>query len=793
MFRNYLKIAVRNLLKHKGYSFINIAGLAIGLACCFLIVLYVQHELSFDHFHERAARIYRLLHAPKDDPSSRSAISASGYAPHLLTDFPEIEEAVRFFLHSGPANLKYGSEARTVDGFVFADGSVFEIFSFRLRHGDPASALQAPYCVVLTAKSSQEWFGKENPIGKVITYLRGNQKIDLQVTGVLENVPSTSHLQFDYLTSFSTLPAFMGENALAEYTNFNYYTYLLLRAGVTSDQITARSVDFLRKHRDEETAAGTLLLLQPMADIHLTTNVRWDIGGNSDPRYLYIFAGVAALILFIAGINFVNLSTARAAMRAKEVGVRKAVGAFRRQLIVQLFSESILASLLAMVLALLLLSELAPFLSGVLGRDIEFNLFKNVPLLLMLIGIGLFAGVLAGIYPALVLSAFNPTTVLKGLVTRGVKGAKLRKGLIVAQFGISVFLLIVMGSVYKQINYMRSRDLGFDREQVVVVGLSGSVKDHFDAFRSNLLNNSNIQNVALGTLPGRVGTSRGYNWPGKEEKDSRSFYTMFVDPHMLETLGIELVAGRNFSDAIPTDATNAYLLNETAVRELGWQEAVGKPFRVWDEEMGEVIGEVKDFHFRSLHNKIEPLVLDIKREWSWNAAMRLGGGDIGPTLSYIEQQWKALDPEVPFNYFFLDADFDRLYRSEERLGRLFSGFTVLAVFVACLGLFGLAAFATEQRSKEIGIRKVLGASVPDILFLFSTEFTRLVLFAIVVASPFAYLAILSWLENFAYRIDPGITQFALSSGLVLLVAILTVSYQALKAALANPVKSLRYE
>jgi putative ABC transport system permease protein len=793
MFQNYLKIAVRNLLKHKGYSFINIVGLAIGLSCCFLIVLFVRHELRFDRFHEKSERIYRLLHASKDDPNARSAISASAYAPHMLADFPEIEQAVRFFTNAGPANLKVGSEARTVDNFVFADGSVFDVFTFPLRLGDPASALQAPNTVVLTEASAREWFGEENPVGKVITYLRGNQKFDLQVTGVLENIPSTSHLQFDYLVSFTTIPPFMGENALAEYINFNYYTYFLLRDNIAPEQITARSTEFIRKHRGEDDAQQTLLVLQPITDIHLTTDVRWDVGSNSDPRYLYIFGGVAALILIIAAINFVNLSTARAAMRAKEVGVRKAVGAYRRQLILQLFCESVLASLLAMVLALALLLELAPLARNVLGRNIDFNFISNLPVLLLLLSIGLFTGVLAGIYPALVLSAFNPATVLKGLVTRGVKGAKLRKGLIVAQFGISVFLLIVMVSVYQQLNYMRTRDLGFDKEQVVVVRLSGPVKEHFDAFRNGLLSNSNIQNVALGTLPGRVGTSRGYNWPGKEEQESRSFYTMFVDQNMAKTLGLELAAGRDFSDAITTDATNAYLLNETAVRELGWENPVGRPFKVWDEEMGEVIGVVKDFHFRSLHNKIDPLVLDIKREWSWNAAVRIGAGDVQSTLSFIGDKWKALDPEVPFDYFFLDADFDRLYRSEQRLGQLFSGFTVLAIFVACLGLFGLAAFATEQRSKEIGIRKVLGATVQDILVLFSTEFTRLVILAIVVASPFAYLALRSWLENFAYRIDPGVTQFVLSSALVLLVAILTVSYQALKAALANPVKSLRYE
>ncbi|NIR50337.1 FtsX-like permease family protein [candidate division KSB1 bacterium] len=793
MWRNYLKIAIRNLAKYKGYSLINICGLAIGLACCFLIVLYVQHELSYDEFHEHAPRIYRLLHVSVQDPSARSALSASAYAPHLVNEFPEIEHAVRFFTTINRASLKHGAEARTVGGFVFADGSVFDVFSFRLLRGHPETALSAPNSMVLTEEAAKSWFGDEDAIGKTITYLRGDTEQNLQVTGILEKVPAHSHLQFDYLVSFSSIKPFMGEDALEEYTNFNYYTYVLLPEGVSPQELAPRFADFLRKYRGDNTAESVTLALQPLTDIHLTTDIRWDVGSNNDTRYLYIFSVVALFILLIASINFVNLSTARAALRAKEVGVRKVVGAHRHQLILQLFGESIFACVIAMLLALGLLQLSAPVVGNMIGQEFNVDLFGNLTLLLMLAGIGLLSGIVAGVYPALVLSAFNPSAVLKESMTRGAKGAKLRKGLIIAQFSISVVLLVAMVTVYNQLQYMKNRNLGFDKERVLMVSLSGPVKEHFETFRSKLVEHINIQKVALGTVPGRVGTSRGYKWPGDKEEESTGFYTMFVDPYSVEALGLQIVQGRDFSEKIPTDVTNAYILNEAAVRELEWDNSVGKPFRVWDEEMGQVIGVVKDFHFKSLHHKIEPLVLDIKPEWSWTAVIRTAPGNIGSTLDIIKKQWQEFEAELPFNYRFLDADFERLYRSEERLGRLFSGFTFLAIFVACLGLFGLAAFMAEQRTKEIGIRKVLGASVRDILLLLSKEFTQLVLVAFMVAIPFAYYAMKSWLQNFAYRVTLDATPFVLCGLLVLVIALLTVSSQAFKAALSNPAKSLRYE
>jgi putative ABC transport system permease protein len=793
MFRNYFKLAVRNLLKHKGYSFINIAGLAIGLACCFFMVIFVWHELSYDRFHEKSPRIYRLLFAFAQNPEQRFATTGSGFAPHLLNEFPEIEQAVRFFPDWRDATLRYGAEVRNVSGFVFVDSSVFHVFSFRLRRGNPATALQKPNTVVLTSRAARAWFGDADPIGQIMVHVRGMLKLNLEVTGILEEVPGNSHLQFDYLVSFPTIGAFMGENALAEYTNFNFYTYLLLREGATPEQMTPRFPDFLRKYLDEETASQLALLLQPLRETHLTTNVRGDIGAKTDPRYLYIFSAVGLFILLIAAVNFVNLATARSAQRAKEIGVRKIVGAARRQLVAQMFGESIFASVIAMLLALGTLETFVPKLATLIGSEIAFSLFDNYTLSFLLMGIALLTGLAAGVYPAMLLSAFEPITVLKGLPTRGVEGLRFRKALIIAQFSISVFLLIAMMTVYRQLHFMKWHDLGFHREQVVLVDLSGPVMKHYQAFRANLLSHPQIQKVTISAFPGRPIPKRGYVWPGKEKEQTDNFYTMVVDAHTIEALGLEVVQGRNFSEEIATDVTHAYILNETAVRELGWEDAVGRPFRVFDQEMGQVIGVVKDFHFKSLHQKIEPLVLDILPGWSETAGIRLAPGDLRKTLDFIATQWRLFEPELSFSHGFLDADFDRLYRAEERLGRLFSSFTFLAIFIAGLGLLGLAAFAAEQRTKEIGVRKVLGATLSNVVVLLSKDFVKLVLLANLIAWPVAYFAMNKWLLNFAYRIDISWWVFALAGGLALIIALLTVSTQAIKAALANPVEALRYE
>lgn len=794
MLGNYIKIAVRNIFKYKTYSAINILGLAVGFACAFLIVVYVQHELSFDSFNSKSDRIYRLLQHDTEDTEVYSALSSSGYAPRLINDFPEIEKAVRLFTTSSSANLKYNDVSRNVSDFIYADESFLEVFDYKLISGNKSEVLNTPNKVLMTIESAHSWFGDEDPVGKSITLLRGSIEINLIVSGVLDEIPSNSHLQFDYVASFPTIKPFMGENSLDDFINYNYYTYLLLHNNASKENIESASIDFLRRHVGEDSAEDTELVLQPLSDIHLNNNIKWNVATTGDPQYLYIFSGVGIFVLLIACINFINLSTARSALRAKEVGVRKVMGANRKQLMMQLFGESILTSLIAMIIAFVLLLMLVEQFGGLIGQHISYDFVDNISIITMLIGIGLLAGVFAGIYPALVLSAFSPTKVMKGLVTKGAKGALLRRGLIITQFGLSMLLLVSMMIVFSQIDYMKNVKLGFDKEQVVFVSLTGATKEKFDSFRNRLLTHTSIVDVSNTILPGRVGTSRGYNWPGSDGgEQGKGFYTMFVDPHALNTLGMELVDGRNFSNEFSTDETNAYILNETAVKEIGWDDPIGKTFRVWDEEPGQVVGVVNDFHFKSLHSKIEPLVLDIKPEWNWNAAIRVNTSQVQTALASIESTWKEFEPNLPFRYNFLDEDFDRAYKSEERLGELFGIFTFLAIFIACLGLLGLASFTTQQRIKEIGVRKVLGAEISDILILFSKEFSRLVFYSLVVAAPVAYYVMNKWLEDFAYRIDVGFVPFVLSGLIILVVALLTVSSQILRAARVNPASLMRTE
>ena len=794
MLKNYLKMTLRNIKRYKGYSAINILGLIIGFACAFLIIVFVQHELSYDQYHSKSDRIYRLLRSSSDEPDVLTALSASGYAPRILNDFPEVDDTARFFINIGSVDLKYQDDSRTVNGFIFADASMLNIFDFPIIKGKTDRPLDAPNSLMVTEDAAKIWFGNDNPIGKTIFYLRENLRIPLNITAVLENIPSNSHIQFSYVVSFPTIKEFMGENALDEFTLNNYYTYVLLTEGTDYCKVQEKFPIFITKYFDEEIAGQFSLHLQPLDNIHLNTAIKWDLPTTGNKQYLYIFSGVALFVLMIACINFINLSTALAPLRAREIGVRKVIGSSQRQLFLHLFGESVLASLIAVLFALLSLHYLVQGLAGLIGQRLSFNLINNSDLVLILSGIGLLTGILAGIYPAVVLAAYQPVKVLKGAITKGTRGIILRKGLIITQFSLSMLLIVSMLIVINQINFMKNIPLGFDKDQLIKVSLSGSVKQNFRAFRNKLLSQSYIQNVSLTTVPGRVRTSSGYIWPGGENnEEGRNFYTMFVDPATIPTLRMEIVEGRNFSDKVQTDVTQAYILNETAVKAIGWENPVGKPFRVWDEEIGQVIGVVKDFHFKSLHHAIEPLVLDIKPEWTWNAAVRVSSTGLSQAVQTIQEAWKEFETDLPMKYSFLDSDFNRHYHSEERLGKLFGIFTGLAIFIACLGLLGLVSFSTRQRLKEIGIRKVLGASLRDIFTLFLKEFNRLVLISFLIASPVTYWLIASWLGDYACKIRINILPFITGAAILLTVATLTVSSQILRAARANPADIIRYE
>lgn len=791
MLRNYLRVAFRHLRKQPGYSVITIGSLGIGLACAFLIVLFIQHETSFDRFHTTKDRTYRLLVGSTGDQGvEMQAITASGFAPDMTDAFPEIEKAVRIF--GTRPYLRPDHQAYAAEEFLFADAAFFEVFSFDLLRGDPTTVLDAPNALVLTESSARQIFGGVDVIGETVSY---DDRFDLQVTGIAADPPQNSHLRFGYVANFESIKAFMGADALNEYTNYNYNTYFLLAAGTDARSLEARFPAFLEGRFSDEEASQRVLRLQPVTDIHLTTDIRWDVATNTDPKYIYMLGVVGVLLLVIACVNFMNLATARSTRRAREVGVRKAIGADRRSLIGQFIGESLLLSACALLLSLVLSLAAIPIFRHVVDSEITLASIDSSSIA-ALIGIGLLAGLAAGAYPAFYLSAFRPSRVLKGELSQGKRGAILRKSLIVIQFTISVFLIIGTFTIYRQLDYVRSKELGFDKEHVAFARMVAPLRDQYEIFRERALSHSGVMHVSrAGNVPGRVNTSRGYNWPGQEAgtEEGRGFYTVLADYDYLDVLGLELVHGRDFSRDRPTDVEDAYILNETAAKELGWDRPIGQPFRAWDREMGTVIGVVADFHFKSLHQQIEPVVINIKPDWTSYVVVRLAPGNVRETVADLRREWEALAPGFSFDYQFLDQDFDRLYRAEQDLGQLFTFFAAVAILVGCLGLFGIAAYSAERRRKEIGVRKTLGAGLRSIVLLLTKEFTMLIVVAIVVAAPIAYVVLNGWLSDFAYRTSPGVLTFAGSAAIVLCIGWLTVGYQSLKAAMADPIESLRYE
>jgi putative ABC transport system permease protein len=789
MLKNYVLIALRTLRSRPGYTLVNVGGLGLGLACAFLIVLFIQHERSFDRFHTQSDRIARVLLSWEGGPK---ASTPAGLAPDLATAFPEIEAAVRVDLNRRPY-LRIGGESRRVSGYALADPSFFEVFDFELLRGDPATALEDPHSLVLTESAADVLFGEADPLGETVTYDDGT---DLTVTGVVADPPPTSTLDFEYLGSFEIYREWWGGEGLSDYTNHNFLTYFLLQPGTDLEALEAKFAAWGRERFPswfaDEPADYEPVELQPLQAIHLTPSITFESLPTRDPSYLWVFGAVAVLIVLIAAVNFTNLATARAAQRAKEVGVRKAIGARQRQLVGQFLGESLLLSVLAIGLALGLVAVLLPAFNDAVGAGVTLGV-GGLRTTLLLVGLGLATGLMAGAYPALYLSAFRPARVLKGEVSRGRGGFWLRRGLIVFQFAASVVLIVGALTVHRQLDYMQTRDLGFEGEQVLFFSQAPGLHEQYVAFRQELLASPQIQNVAWSTPPGRVGTNRGYKWPGQAdgEEDGESLWTIIAGPGYLETMGVELVAGREFVSLADTHDT--YILNQTAVEALGIEDPVGHPFRAWDRPMGEVIGVAKDFHFQSLHSAVEPVVINYKPDWVGTIAVRTAAGGVGEALDHVRATWAAFAPGYAFEYHFLDEDFGRAYEAEAQLVQRFGFFAGIAIFIACLGLFGLAAYTAEQRRKEIGVRKVLGASVPQIMRLLAGEFARLVLVGFVLAAPVAYLAMDRWLGDFAYRVGLGPGVFVLAGGVALLVALAAVSSQAVRAATADPVRALRYE
>jgi putative ABC transport system permease protein len=808
MLKNYLKIALRNLLKYKVYSFLNIAGLAIGLACCALIMMYVRDELSYDRFHQNADRIYRvILDAGIGGTFVRTATTPAPMAATLVLEFPEVATATRFWQNQRVL-ISHGDK-RFYEEFNWTDSTVFSVFSLPLVQGDSKTALAQPNTLVISEALAQKYFGNENPLGKVLRY---DNRVDYKVTGVMKSIPSQSHFRFDLLGSMLTLP----EDESLRWVSNSFYTYILMQPGASPAQLEAKFPALIRKYVapqieqalgksfDEAIAAGAKWEydLQALPDIYLHSNTQHELGVTSDVKYVYILTAIAVFVLLIACINFMNLATARSANRAKEVGMRKVLGSFRGQLVKQFLSESVLLAFIALVIALAAIDLLLPLFNNLAGKKLVLGGSTNAIFFLGLLGVTLVVGLLAGMYPAFVLSGFQPVAVLKGSLRAGAKNPRLRSALVVAQFAISIILLIGTGVVFQQLEYMRSKRMGFNQEQLVVLPIeTRAAQQRYESFRQELRGNPNVVAVAASdVVPGRFEGDDAFRPEGAPQEVAYPLERLRVSHDFLTTLEMEVVTGRGFSRDFVTDTSQAVMINETAARRMGMtaENAVGRrliEIGVTTEESvaRTIIGVVKDFHFESMHREIKPVVIFMQADRLWRISVRIRPENIPATIAFLQEKWQAFEPGYPWRYFFLDEDFGRLFQNEERQAKIFGNFTILAIAIACLGLFGLASFIAEQRTKEIGVRKVLGSSVQGIVLLLSTDFTKLVGIAFLVAAPVAYFVMKHWLQDFAYRTDLHPIIFLLAGLLALLIAWLTVGYQAIKAALTNPVEALRYE
>ncbi|MBK7652801.1 MAG: ABC transporter permease [Flammeovirgaceae bacterium] len=818
MIRNYLTVAFRSIFRNKLTAFINIAGLALAMMCCILIYLFVSDELSYDRYHTKTDRIYRVTRnfLSRDGvPNLHLANVAPPIGPLIKNDFGEVEAMARtinFGLVIGREENGELVKNFTEEHLFLAEPDIFKIFDIDVTAGDKATALNRPFTVMLSEKSTRKFFDNENPIGK---RLRANNQFDLEVTGVYKDFPSQSHWHPEYLVSFSTLEndKIYGRKGLeTNWGNNAFGTYLLLEEGADPKKIEAGLPDFMERHyanfaiqnfgapADFKASRATTLFLQKLSDIHLLSHLDDELEVNGNINNVRMMAVIGLFIILIACFNFINLSTARATKRAKEVGLRKVVGAFKNQLISQYLSESVLISVLALVLGCGLAFVALSWLNQFTGKFLSINPVDNWMLFVGLIGFAVLVGILAGLYPAFVISSFKPALVLKGQ-QGSVKGKGLvRKTLVISQFSISIVLLIATAITFQQLGYLNSRDLGYTKDQVVVLSLYDEVGDTYDAFYNELVKSSAIENAARSSrIPtGRLLDSQGPPLVTIGDSLVNSTITtkmVMTDPEFFKTYGIEMAAGRDFSKSIPTDDSLAFIINETAANMYGWKnigDGLDKDFS-YGGTKGKLIGVVKDFHFESLHQPIIPLVF-FERKQSYNdLSVKIAGNQITQGLEHIEKVWKEFLPKRPFSYQFVSDDYRRLYEEEQKQSQLFTMFSGLAIFIACLGLFGLATFNTLQRVKEIGIRKVLGASVPNILGLLSKEIVILILVANLIAWPLAWYFMDQWLASFAYHIDMNLGIYILSAVAAVILALITVSSQTIKAALTNPSNTLRYE
>lgn len=806
MLRNYIKSALRNLWRHKGHSAINILGLTIGMSCLILIMLYVKSELSYDQFHEHKNQLYLLniqTTNPQTGEQGQRAIGPYRLADELEVDFPEFEQIIRF-APSGRESVEVGEETYVEENLAFVDPEVFQAFTFPLIEGNPDNVLDDPYSIVVTPEVATKYFGSTNAIGQTIRI----RDADFAISGIMEKIPDQSQLQFDILVSMNCAQQVFSRIVLENWGEGYVWTFAKIPADKKANDFTSQLADFTAVKLQDWETFSPVIDMYPLTDLYLDSGKLAGFAPGGDRTYVVAFSFIALFILIIACINFINLATARSSLRAREVGMRKVVGAHRSQLIGQFLCESTLLAFICLILAVILARVFLGYFNELADREITWHIFSDLPMLIGALIITLLVGLAAGSYPGLLLSGFNPINVLSGKFKSGFKGASLRKVLVTFQFATSIFLLIVTGMVYRQLDYCENMNLGFDKEHLVLLGGTPSeLRAKYDQFQNELLSSPKIINAAASSRvpPGNLSSSLNARPEGIPEDQQRGMQTVWTDYDFIETMGFEMAAGRSFSRDFPADATTAFILNEAAVREIGWtnESAIGKTFGSseitdwesgqWVDRDGKVIGVLKDFHFESLKEEIIPTVYFIAPYMAWNYVVRIAPGNPAEALKLVEEKWAAFNPEVPLEYRFVDEGYDQLYADEQRHGKIFAVFASLAIFIGCLGLVGLASFTAERKKKEVGIRKVLGASSANLVMLLSKEFTMLVLLAFLVASPFAWMIMRRWLQDFAYQTQMGVGVFLIAGLVALVIAWLTVGYQTGKAALRNPVDALRYE
>ncbi|WP_375444084.1 ABC transporter permease [uncultured Fibrella sp.] len=797
MLTNYLKIAWRSLVRNKTNTGINIFGLTVGLSSCLLIGLYIQHELSFDAFQPNGNRIVRLIMEYGFDGSKESNqgnFTSTKVAPVFARTFPEVQSAVR--MTANAVTVRYGEKLVRESNFMFADSSFFDLFTAQFRLGNPRKALDGPNKVIVTESTAQKYFGTQNPLGKIL--LIGSDSTAYQVTGVMADYPTNSQLKFDFLASFSSLKA----NQEDTYFNANYTTYLLLKNEQSVASLEAKIKPFMQK---EMAGSGAFITFHPevFSRIHLHSNFPAFVP-NTPVTYLYMLSGVALLILLIVGFTYINLSTARSLERAREVGIRKVAGAHKSQLFWQYIGESGLVCAIALVLSLLVAAIALPSFRDLTQTPLAVQALFSPSFLSFAFLAALVMSLLAGSYPALVLTAFQPVQVLKGLFKHTGSSRRMQQSLIVFQFSIAIALLVGTFIIERQLAFIQEKKLGYDRTHVLVLPISPIMQRNLSAIKQELKANPDIISASrCVSTPVRI--EGGYNMRSAtmSEKAQMSVMANPVDEDYIKTAGLQLVAGENLTEQDVRDVLTGdpkvqkqyhFVLNESAARQLGWtpQQAVGQRMFLDNSRPGLVRGVVRDFHFESFHTTIKPLVL-FPEDYGRQLLVKVSGRNLPQTLAFVEAKWKQIAPYMPFEYRFLDDDYARLYQSEQQLGTVMNLFSSIALLLTCLGLLGLSAYVVQQRTKEIGVRKVLGASVFSIVTLLSSDFIKLVLIAIMIASPLAWWAMHTWLQDFAYKIDIAWWIFAGAGALAVGIALLTVSFQSVKAALMNPVKSLRSE